>query len=160
VKPTPPRATGITDVGEAPFHPLAPLSLQPLALRASHATPVVEHGPALLFRLGRGFWMLSPPKANQIGFLSMAHEARTDFCVLLGGVFLLIVGAGYRSLPAFAWVCSFCWALLYAYAARFTSSVPETDVFQRGQSVPWDSNYNPLMEHDIMRLKQQRSLDL
>ncbi len=50
--------------------------------------------------LGRGLWMFSPPKANQIGFWSMAHEARTDFCMLLGGVFLLIVGAGCLSFDA------------------------------------------------------------
>ena len=28
------------------------------------------------------------------GFLSMTHEARTDFSMLLGLIFLLIVGAG------------------------------------------------------------------
>ncbi len=50
--------------------------------------------------LGHGFWMFSPPKANQIGFWAMAHEARTDFCMLLGGVFLLIVGAGCFSFDA------------------------------------------------------------
>jgi putative oxidoreductase len=50
--------------------------------------------------LGHGFWMFSPPKAGQVGFWSMVHEARTDFCMLLGGVFLLIVGAGYWSLDA------------------------------------------------------------
>lgn len=50
--------------------------------------------------LGRGFGMFSPPKVNQIGFWSMAHEARTDFCMLLGGVFLLIVGAGCLSFDA------------------------------------------------------------
>jgi putative oxidoreductase len=50
--------------------------------------------------LGHGFWMFSPPKANQIGFWAMAHEARTDFCMLLGGLFLLIVGAGCLSFDA------------------------------------------------------------
>jgi putative oxidoreductase len=50
--------------------------------------------------LGHGFWLFSPPKPNQIGFWSMAHEARTDFCMLLGGVFLLIVGAGVLSIDA------------------------------------------------------------
>ena len=50
--------------------------------------------------LGQGLWMFSPPKANQVGFWSMAHEARTDFCMLLGGVFLLIVGAGCLSMDA------------------------------------------------------------
>ena len=50
--------------------------------------------------LGQGFWMFSPPKANQVGFWSMAHEARTDFCMLLGGIFLLMVGAGMVSIDA------------------------------------------------------------
>ncbi len=35
--------------------------------------------------LGHGFWMFILPRANQIGFWAMAHEARTDFCMLLGG---------------------------------------------------------------------------
>jgi hypothetical protein len=48
---------------------------------------------------------------------------------------------------------------LYPFAARFTSSVPEADIFQNGQSIPWDSNYNPPMECDIMRQKQQSGLD-
>jgi len=34
------------------------------------------------------------------GFWSMAHAARTDFCMLLGAVFLLWVGAGPWSLDA------------------------------------------------------------
>ena len=34
------------------------------------------------------------------GFWSMAHEARTDFAMLLGCVFLLIVGAGPWALDA------------------------------------------------------------
>ena len=34
------------------------------------------------------------------GFWSMAHEARTDFAMLLGSVFLLLVGAGPWSLDA------------------------------------------------------------
>jgi putative oxidoreductase len=50
--------------------------------------------------LGRGFWMFSSPKADQIGFWPMAHEARTDFCMFLGGLFLLIVGAGRLSFDA------------------------------------------------------------
>ena len=50
--------------------------------------------------LGHGIWMFSAPKANQVGFWAMAHEARTDFCMLLGGLFLLIVGAGSLSFDA------------------------------------------------------------
>jgi putative oxidoreductase len=34
------------------------------------------------------------------GFWSMAHEARTDYAMLLGSVFLLVVGAGSWSLDA------------------------------------------------------------
>jgi uncharacterized membrane protein YphA (DoxX/SURF4 family) len=34
------------------------------------------------------------------GFLSMMHEARTDFSMLLGLIFLLIVGAGAWSVDA------------------------------------------------------------
>lgn len=34
------------------------------------------------------------PLLAQKGFWPMAHEARTDFCMLLGLVFLLIAGAG------------------------------------------------------------------
>ena len=34
------------------------------------------------------------------GFWAMAHEARTDFAMLLGSIFLLIVGAGAWSIDA------------------------------------------------------------
>ena len=44
--------------------------------------------------------MFGPPKANQVGVWSMAHEARTDFSMILGLIFLLIVGAGSLSLDA------------------------------------------------------------
>ena len=37
---------------------------------------------------------------DQYGFWSMAHESRTDFAMLLGSVFLLIVGAGRWSVDA------------------------------------------------------------
>jgi uncharacterized membrane protein YphA (DoxX/SURF4 family) len=35
------------------------------------------------------------------GFWAMAHEARTDWSMLLGSIFILIVGAGPLSLDAF-----------------------------------------------------------
>jgi putative oxidoreductase len=50
--------------------------------------------------LGYGYWMFSLPKANSYGFWSMAHEARTDFSMILGSMFLLIVGAGSLSSDA------------------------------------------------------------
>ncbi len=50
--------------------------------------------------LGRGFWLFSLPSVKTYGFWSMVHEARTDFAMLLGGLFLLIVGAGCFSMDA------------------------------------------------------------
>jgi uncharacterized membrane protein YphA (DoxX/SURF4 family) len=50
--------------------------------------------------LGHGYWMFNLPKVNQYGFWPMAHEARTDFSMILGSVFLLIVGAGAWSFDA------------------------------------------------------------
>jgi putative oxidoreductase len=46
--------------------------------------------------LGSGFWGFALTKLPRYGFLSMMHEARTDFCMWLGLVFLIIVGAGWR----------------------------------------------------------------
>jgi uncharacterized membrane protein YphA (DoxX/SURF4 family) len=37
------------------------------------------------------------------GFWKMAHEARTDYSMLLGSIFLLIVGSGTLSLEAWLW---------------------------------------------------------
>jgi putative oxidoreductase len=50
--------------------------------------------------LGHGYWSFSLPKLAQYGFWSMAHEGRTDFSMLLGLLFLLIVGAGPWSVDA------------------------------------------------------------
>jgi putative oxidoreductase len=40
------------------------------------------------------------PMLLKHGFWAMAHEARTDFCMLLGSVCLLIIGAGSWSADA------------------------------------------------------------
>jgi uncharacterized membrane protein YphA (DoxX/SURF4 family) len=48
--------------------------------------------------LGHGFWGFSLRNLPYYGFWGMAHESRTDFSMLLGSVFLLIVGAGAWSL--------------------------------------------------------------
>ncbi len=40
------------------------------------------------------------PMLAKSGFWAMMHEARTDYCMLLGLVFLLITGAGNLSLDA------------------------------------------------------------
>jgi uncharacterized membrane protein YphA (DoxX/SURF4 family) len=50
--------------------------------------------------LGHGFWRFSVSKLPTYGFWSMAHEARTDFSMLLCSIFLLIVGAGAWSIDA------------------------------------------------------------
>jgi len=48
--------------------------------------------------LGYGFWGLALRELPRYGFWSMMHEARTDLCMTLGALFLLIVGAGSISL--------------------------------------------------------------
>ena len=50
--------------------------------------------------LGHGFWGFSLRNLPYYGFWGMMHESRTDFSMLLGSVFLLIVGAGALSLDA------------------------------------------------------------
>jgi putative oxidoreductase len=50
--------------------------------------------------LGHGFGRFTLPKADHYGFLGMLHESRTDYSMLLGLLFLLIVGAGRLSLDA------------------------------------------------------------
>lgn len=50
--------------------------------------------------LGQGFWGFALPKISQFGVWSMLHEARTDFSMFLGLLFLLIVGAGPWSVDA------------------------------------------------------------
>jgi uncharacterized membrane protein YphA (DoxX/SURF4 family) len=44
--------------------------------------------------LGHGFWNFADPTTKPFGLGTMLHEARTDFSMLLGLVFLLIAGAG------------------------------------------------------------------
>jgi putative oxidoreductase len=43
-------------------------------------------------------WTTKVPILLNSGFWSMAHEARTDYAMLLGSLFLLVVGAGAWSL--------------------------------------------------------------
>jgi len=46
--------------------------------------------------LGYGFWGFSLAKLPRYGFLSMMHEARTDFAMWFALLFLIIVGAGKK----------------------------------------------------------------
>jgi uncharacterized membrane protein YphA (DoxX/SURF4 family) len=50
--------------------------------------------------LGHDFWCFHVAKLARYGLWSMASEARTDFSMLLGLLFLLIVGAGCWSVDA------------------------------------------------------------
>lgn len=50
--------------------------------------------------LGHGFWSFADPSVARHGFWSMAHESRTDLAMLLGSVFLVLVGAGKASIDA------------------------------------------------------------
>jgi uncharacterized membrane protein YphA (DoxX/SURF4 family) len=48
--------------------------------------------------LGYGFWGFSLRQVPYYGFWGMAHEMRTDWAMLLGSIFLAIIGAGAWSL--------------------------------------------------------------
>ena len=50
--------------------------------------------------LGHDFWIFHLPKLARYGFWSMLHEARADFDMLLGSIYLLIAGGGAWSLDA------------------------------------------------------------
>src|SRR4051812_20171338 len=50
--------------------------------------------------LGHGYWHFSLAQLKHYGLLSMLHEARTDFSMLLGLIFILTVGAGHLSVDA------------------------------------------------------------
>jgi putative oxidoreductase len=49
--------------------------------------------------IGHGYWRFAAP-AGKTGLWGMLHEARTDFSMWLACLFLLLVGAGTRSLDA------------------------------------------------------------
>lgn len=50
--------------------------------------------------LAHDFWIFHAPKLPRYGFWSMMHEARADFTMLLGSLYLLIEGGGAWSLDA------------------------------------------------------------
>ena len=49
---------------------------------------------------GHPYWRFALPTLKHYGLLSMLHEARTDFSMLLGLIFLFVVGGGAWSLDA------------------------------------------------------------
>jgi len=54
----------------------------------------------LLVVMGTAIVMTKLPILLQSGFWKMAHDSRTDFAMTMGLLFLLLVGAGSRSLDA------------------------------------------------------------
>jgi uncharacterized membrane protein YphA (DoxX/SURF4 family) len=50
--------------------------------------------------LGHGYWIFHVRELPRYGFWAMTHESRTDFAMLFGSLFLLIVGGGLWSLDA------------------------------------------------------------
>jgi len=54
----------------------------------------------LIVIISVAIWTTKVPILEKAGLWAMAHEVRTDYCMLLGGIFLLIVGAGAWSLDA------------------------------------------------------------
>lgn len=49
---------------------------------------------------GHDIWIFHVPNLPRYGFWSMSHEARDDFTMLLGCLYLLIEGGGAWSLDA------------------------------------------------------------
>jgi len=52
--------------------------------------------------LGYGFGGFALRDLERYGFFSMMHESRNDLCMIIGSLFLLIVGAGRLSIDAAA----------------------------------------------------------
>ena len=54
----------------------------------------------LLIDIGVAIWTTKVAELPKIGFWATVHDARTDYCMLLGLLFLLAVGAGGVSMDA------------------------------------------------------------
>jgi len=76
-----------------------------LLTRAAAAVLLIDISVAIVstkvpILLGHGFGPFSLPRLPRYGFWSMAHEARVEFSMWLGSLFLIITGAGGLSLDA------------------------------------------------------------
>ncbi len=76
-----------------------------LLTRAAAAVLLIDISVAIVstkvpILLGQGFGPFSLPKLPRYGFWSMAHEARVDFSMWLGSLFLILTGGGGASLDA------------------------------------------------------------
>lgn len=52
----------------------------------------------LLIIMSVAVWSTKIPILMESGFWKMAHDSRTDYCMIMGSIFLLILGAGAWSL--------------------------------------------------------------
>jgi len=50
--------------------------------------------------IGHGYWRFAGPPADKTGLCQMLHEARTDLAMWLSCLFIVLVGAGWRSVDA------------------------------------------------------------
>jgi hypothetical protein len=80
-------------IGDPTLPSVTGLDLEPV----DEIDHVVEAAAILL---GHDFWIFHLPKLPRYGFWSMMHEARADFCMLLGSIYLLLEGGGAWSLGA------------------------------------------------------------
>jgi putative oxidoreductase len=73
--------------------------------------------------LGHGYWRFALPKLKHYGPLSMLHEARTDFSMVLGLIVLLMVGAG-------------AWSFDIKIRRSSNTDPPASDAFLRTRGSP------------------------
>jgi len=76
------------------------LLTRPVALVLAINISVAIISTKLPILLGHDVGPFHVSKLERYGFWSMAHEARTDWSMLLGAIFLLFVGAGRWSIDA------------------------------------------------------------
>jgi putative oxidoreductase len=76
------------------------LLTRPAALALAVNISVAILSTKIPILLGRDFWIFHVRELPRYGFWAMTHETRTDFAMLFGSLFLLIVGGGRWSLDA------------------------------------------------------------
>ena len=95
---TAPFVGGVEIVGGALL--LAGLLTRPAAIALAIDMVVALVSTKLPILVGHGVLGFADPPAGRAGFLPMAHEARTDVSMLLGALFLIVVGGGAWSADA------------------------------------------------------------
>lgn len=91
--------TGAVEIGAGVLI-LIGLFTRPAALATATIMVVAILTTKIPILLGSDIGPFQVRTLETYGFLSMAHEARTDFAMLFGSIFLLLVGAGPLSADA------------------------------------------------------------